>query len=49
MIRETGKQKEGEEAGIGAARKLLLNLNYFDGTDQKCLEKIIKWFVSEVY
>lgn len=26
-----------------------IDLNYFDGTDQKCLEKIIKWFVSEVY
>ncbi len=26
-----------------------IDFNYFDDTDQKCLEKIIKWFVSEVY
>ena len=26
-----------------------IHLNCFDGTDKKCLEKIIKWFVSEVY
>ena len=26
-----------------------IEFNYFDDTDQQWLEKIIKWFVSEVY
>ena len=39
--------KEGEVLGVLDIDSI--DLNYFDGTDQAWLEKITKWFVSELY